>query len=291
MSEFLDVYWQAPPVARTFATAAFVTSLAVLLGIVNAYWFIFMPDFLFQIPPQIWRFGTNFLLTGPQLGLLFDTYFLYTYLTALEIGNPRFARREDVIWYLMFVCTVITRFLKMRKITLTARPVHFALQDLACGVGVALCTYLMGGGAFLPALIMAMCRTVTQDQRGMKANFYFVTIPAQLTPFCMMLVSLLFPGGYYTFMIQLMGFIAAHLYDFLSRVWPEFSGGRNLIPTPAFLSRLVQTPRFNQRGYGTAVRGGGGASAQTSGSSTGVSQGGGVLPDSWRTRGPGRRLG
>ncbi|CCF47298.1 centromere/microtubule-binding protein cbf5 [Colletotrichum higginsianum] len=264
MSEFLDVYWQAPPVARTFATAAFVTSLSVLLGIVKAYWFIFLPDFLFQFPPQIWRFGTNFLLTGPQLGLLFDTYFLYTYLTALEIGNPRFARREDVIWYLMFVCTVIT----------------------------ALCTYLMGGGAFLPALILAMCRTVTQDQRGMKANFYFVTIPAQLTPFCMMLVSLLFPGGYYTFMIQLMGFIAAHLYDFLSRVWPEFSGGRNLIPTPAFLSRLVQTPRFNQRGYGTAVRGGGGAPAQTSGSSTGVSQGGGgVLPDSWRTRGPGRRLG
>lgn len=67
-----------------------------------------MPQFLFQIPPQIWRLGTNFLLTGPQLGLLFDTYFLYHYLTALEVGNPRFARREDVIWYLMFVCTVIT---------------------------------------------------------------------------------------------------------------------------------------------------------------------------------------
>lgn len=161
----------------------------------------------------------------------------------------------------------------------------------ACAnIAQALCTYLMGGGAFLPALILAMCRTVTQDQRGMKANFYFVTIPAQLTPFCMMLVSLLFPGGYYTAMLQLMGFLAAHLYDFLSRVWPEFSGGSNLIPTPGFLSRLVQTPRFNQRGYGTAVRGGGG-SAQTSGSSTGVSQGGGVLPESWRTRGPGRRLG
>ncbi|KAF6836166.1 DER1-like family member protein (centromere/microtubule-binding protein CBF5) [Colletotrichum plurivorum] len=260
MSELLDTYWQAPPIARTVATVAFVTSLSVLLGIVNAYYLIFVPEYLFKFPPQIWRFGTNFLLTGPQLGLLFDTYFLYHYLTALEVGNPRFQRREDVVWYLMFVCTVTT----------------------------ALCTYLMGGGAFLPALILAMCRTVTQDQRGMKANFYFVTIPAQLTPFCMMLVSLLFPGGYYNFMLQLMGFLAAHLYDFLSRIYPEFSGGPNLIPTPAFLSRLVQTPRMYRREYGTAVRGGGG---QSTGSSTGASLGNGPLPDSWKTRGAGRRLG
>ncbi|KAI8241752.1 hypothetical protein K4K56_001905 [Colletotrichum sp. SAR 10_98] len=265
MSEMLDAYWQAPPIARTLATAAFLTSVSVVLGFVSPYWFIFMPDYLFKIPPQIWRLGTNFLLTGPQLGLLFDTYFLYTYLTALEVGNPRFPRREDVVWYLMFVCTVIT----------------------------ALCTYLMGGGAFLPALILAMCRTVTQDQRGMKANFYFVTIPAQLTPFCMMLVSLLFPGGYYNFMLQLMGFLAAHLYDFLSRIWPEFSGGRNLIPAPAFLSRLVTTPRFYRRDYGTAVNNSGRvpAGGQSSGSSTGASLGNGPLPDSWRTRGPGRRLG
>ncbi|KAK2058549.1 Der1-like family protein [Colletotrichum caudatum] len=264
-SEILDAYWQTPPLARTLATAAFVTSVSVFMGFVNGYWFYFAPDLLFKIPPQIWRIGTNFLITGPKLSLLFDPYLMYTYLSALEVGNPRFARREDLIWYLMFVCTVIT----------------------------ALCTYIMGGGCFLPALIIALCRTVTQDQRGVKSNFYFITIPAQLSPFCIMLMSLLDPSGtgYYTFMIQLQGFIAAHLYDFLSRVWPEFSGGRNLIPTPAFLSRLVQSPRFNQRGYGTAIRGGGGASAQTSGSSTGVSLGGGVLPDSWRTRGPGQRLG
>ncbi|TEA17955.1 Derlin-2 [Colletotrichum sidae] len=263
MSDVLDAYWQAPPIARTLATAAFVTSVSVALGLVSGYWFIFMPDYLFRIPPQIWRLGTNFLLTGPQLGLLFDSYFLYTYLSALEVGNPRFPRREDLIWYLMFVCTVIT----------------------------ALCTYIMGGGAFLPALILAMCRTVTQDQRGMKANFYFVTIPAQLTPFCMMGVSLLFPGGYYAFMLQLMGLLAAHLYDFLSRIYPDFSGGPNLIPAPSFLSRLVQTPRMLQRDYGTAIRNTGAAAGQSTGSSTGASLGNGSLPDSWRTRGPGRRLG
>lgn len=56
-----------------------------------------------MLPPQIWRFGTAFLLTGPALGLLFDTYFLYSYLSQLEVGNARFSRKEDLVWYLMFV--------------------------------------------------------------------------------------------------------------------------------------------------------------------------------------------
>lgn len=89
-----------------------------------------MPQFLFQIPPQIWRLGTNFLLTGPQLGLLFDTYFLYHYLTALEVGNPRFARREDVIWYLMFVCTVITVSCYCRCFGSPPKPCYFPLGKL-----------------------------------------------------------------------------------------------------------------------------------------------------------------
>lgn len=138
---------------------------------------------------------------------------------------------------------------------------------------------------FCKALILAMCYTATQDQRGAKANFYFITIPAQLTPVCMILVNLLFPNGVYMMMLELEGLVAAHLYDFLSRLWPEFGGGRNLIPTPAFLSRLVQTPRILDRGFGTAVRPQGPSTGSTTGASTGP------LPDSWRTRGRGQRLG
>ncbi|WDK12123.1 Der1-like family protein [Colletotrichum graminicola] len=97
------------------ATAAFITSLSVFMGLVNGYWFYFAPDLLLKIPPQIWRLGTNFLITGPKLSLLFDPYLLYTYLSALEVGNSRFSRREDLIWYLMFVCTVITVSLLYRR--------------------------------------------------------------------------------------------------------------------------------------------------------------------------------
>jgi Derlin-2/3 len=77
------------------------------------------------------------------------------------------------------------------------------------------------------------------------------------------------------------------LHDFLTRLWPEFGGGSSLLPTPAFLSRIVETPRVFQRDYGTGIRATG---PPTSGSSTGASTGS-VLPDSWKTRGSGHRLG
>ncbi|CRJ92848.1 hypothetical protein BN1723_008539 [Verticillium longisporum] len=260
-SDMLDGYWRAPPIARTVATAAFVTSISVYLGALPAHWLTFMPEKLFTFPPQAWRIWSNFLVTGPQLSLLFDTYFLYSYTSALEVGNPRFSKKEDVIWYLLFVGGVIT----------------------------TVASWLFGGGFFLSALILAMCRTVTQDQRGQKASIYFITIPAQLMPFAMMLMSLLFPGGAMTFLMQLIGFFAAHLFDFLTRIYPTFTGGRNLLPTPGFLSRFIETPRILERNFGTAIRPR--AAEPSTGRTTGAATGGGPLPEAWRTRGPGRRLG
>jgi len=132
-----------------------------------------------------------------------------------------------------------------------------------------------------------MCYTATQDQRGQKANFFFFTIPAQALPYCMLIMSALTNGPV---ALQFSGILAAHLHDFLFRLWPEFGGGPNMLATPAFVSRLIQTPRFFQRGYGTAVRPAAAAAAAAPGRSTGASTGS-VLPDSWKTRGSGHRLG
>lgn len=133
-----------------------------------------------------------------------------------------------------------------------------------------------------------MCYTVTQDQRGMKANFYFITIPAQLTPYCMILVNLLFPGGAMGMLLQIEGLVAAHLYDFLTRIWPQFGGsGRSLIPTPRFLTTVVNRVSGLTANFGPApARGVGGSTGRTTGASTNP-----PLPDSWRSRGPGHRLG
>lgn len=144
---------------------------------------------------------------------------------------------------------------------------------------------------FLPALVIALCYTATQDQRDMKANFYFITIPAQLTPYCMILINLLFPGGPMTMLLQVQGLLAAHAFHFLTSVWPEYgpSGASNLLPTPAIFSTLVGAVGGASATIGDAAsRAVGGESI---GRATGASVSAGPLPESWRTRGPGRRLG
>jgi Derlin-2/3 len=139
---------------------------------------------------------------------------------------------------------------------------------------------------YLNGLILAMAYTVTQDQRGQKAQFLVLTIPAQTLPVCMIVATALMVGPNAA-LVEIEGLFAAHLYDFLTRLWPEFGNGPQLLRIPSWLERLVRTPRVLNRGFGTAIRPGNSAST---GSSSGVDKGG-PLPDSWRTRGRGQRLG
>ena len=144
------------------------------------YYFVHAPEFLFRLLPQLWRPVTCFLITSPKLGILFDTYFMYQYMSQLEQGNSRFPRKEDFLWYLIFVGSTILvgpslsylpalapvtrttnkaphhicpnsvmplqllRFLEMRKIT-PALPLapSFANPGLVGGVGMVGC--LMDG--------------------------------------------------------------------------------------------------------------------------------------------------
>ncbi|CAK7264886.1 hypothetical protein SEPCBS57363_001302 [Sporothrix epigloea] len=260
MGDLMDSYWRLPPISRNIATTVFVLSACLHSGIISGRWFYFNWHFLIKPIPDIWRFPMSFLITLPKLSILLDPYFLYSYLSQLEVGNPRFPRREDLIWYLFFVSTIIVIF------------------DQCIGYRL---------GSYLQALILALAYTCTQDQRGAKANFLFITIPAQLVPYSMMVVTLL-SIGYHVAFLQLGGLFAAHLYDFLTRLWPEFGGGYNLAPTPGFLSRLVAQPgrSAENRGFGVVFRSTG---SGNSGSSTGASTG--LLPDSWKTRGRGTRLG
>lgn len=260
MSEIMDAYSRAPPIARTLTTAIAVTSIGCYLGLLPFAWFYFATDRLFRIPPEIWRPVTSFFLTTPKEGIILDPYFAYQYLSQLETANTKFPRKEDVLWYLITVGTFI----------------------------IVLNHFFTNNAFFLQALILALCYTAVQDQRGQKASFFFFTVPAQLVPYCMLLATLLMKP--YMVPIQITGLLAAHLHDFLTRIYPEFGGGPNLLPTPAFLSRLIQTPRVMQRDFGTAYQA---QPRQASGTASGTSSGssGSLLPDSWRTRGTGHRLG
>ena len=103
-----------------------------------------------------------------------------------------------------------------------------------------------------------------------------------------MLLMTLIMAGPDAAKIQATGLIAAHLHDFLTRLWPTFGGGRNLVPTPGFVKRMWQstTPTVSDRAYGTAF-----TPAQREAGTASGSSAGGVLPESWRSRGSGHRLG
>ncbi|RFU72457.1 centromere microtubule-binding cbf5 [Trichoderma arundinaceum] len=253
----LDAYWRAPPIARTAATVTFGLSVAVHTGILAGDLFYYDIYHLLRIPPQIWRPVTCFLITFPNLGILFDTFHMYMYMSQLERGHPRLSRREDLVWYLTFISGTIL---------ILSHLSGFAFPFLT------------------QALLLAMAYTVTQEQRGQTTNYMFISIPSQLVPFAMMAINLFFPGGISIVLMQLHGLAAAHLYLFLTKIWPEIGGGRNWLQTPAFITSLVNgaTPA-PQRPAGARIPGA--TSAQSSGASRGP------LPDSWRTRGPGHRLG
>lgn len=91
----MDVFWAAPPVSRyvafphfhdaqcrltcllvrTITALTFVQSLLVYGGVLSGYYVVFLPHLLFQLPPQIWRLASPFLLTGPKLSFFFHLYF------------------------------------------------------------------------------------------------------------------------------------------------------------------------------------------------------------------------
>lgn len=106
-----------------------------------------------------------------------------------------------------------------------------------------------------------------------------------------MMFSTLVMDGPDRLKLQVIGLLAAHIHDFLYRLWPEFGGGKNWLATPAFVSRLIQTTaRVEQRAFGTAQYAAAPGRAPA-GRATGASAGSGPLPDSWKTRGAGHRLG
>lgn len=141
-------------------------------------------------------------------------------------------------------------------------------------------------------LILAFTYTACQDDRLGKASLFIITVPATWVPAAMLFMTFV-QGGLQPTMVHATGLVAAHLHYFLSELWPTFGGGTNIIKTPAFIERFfeVSVSQVLHRTYGTAIRNPGPASQRpTTGASTGASAGG-VLPESWRSRGSGHRLG
>lgn len=145
---------------------------------------------------------------------------------------------------------------------------------------------LLGGNVFTQALLLAFIYTFAQDNRGKKAHFIILEIAVELLPWAMLTLTLIM-GGPQAALRQATGVFAAHLYDFLTRLYPTFQGGRNYVQTPAAIKRYFGADRssFSHKAYGTSFRPGQNVPQQQSrGWTSGFSTG-------WSGRGAGRRLG
>ena len=147
--------------------------------------------------------------------------------------------------------------------------------------------FLLQAHVFMSALMLAFIYTFAQDNRGKKAHFIIFELPVEYLPWAMLTLTLIMGGGTAALQ-QGTGVIAAHLYDFLTRLYPSFQGGRNYVQTPAFVKRYfgADQPSMKNKGFGSSYRPGQPAPQQRSGGWTS-----GFSSSAWTGRGAGRRLG
>jgi Derlin-2/3 len=139
--------------------------------------------------------------------------------------------------------------------------------------------FYLGDALLLQPLILAFAYTFAQENPNANVSMYIITFPAKYLPFALLFITLVMASPTAA-MHQATGLIAAHLYDFLTRIWPTFGGGTNYIITPNFVKNWFiepGPPRPQARSYGTAYEPGQRAPPGNT---------------SWsHQRGPGRRLG
>ncbi|KAF1947004.1 DER1-domain-containing protein [Clathrospora elynae] len=327
----MDVFWTLPPVSRTITALAVAVSALGYGGLISLSQYIFASHFVFttKMFPQLWRIFTAFLITKRKFAILLDPYFLYQYGSSIERESPRFSQPGDFFVYTAFVGSVIVPTLaeavpktegeypctSCRPVIIKIQKgrvwcvsmVGLPLENYECSPFVRRCwlpTYLFNPDhtaataglvldtyTFLPALSLAYAYTFAQDNPTRSVSFFIITFDSKYLPFAMLFMTFIIDGSEPA-LAQLCGLIAAHLYDFLTRIWPTFGGGKNYITTPAVVKRLFGAGpgSVQSRGYGYAVEGRGraagapGSGAPSTEASTGVS-------NRWGGVGPGRRLG
>ncbi|KAF2226696.1 Der1-like family-domain-containing protein [Elsinoe ampelina] len=264
----MDAFLAQPPVTRTITAGAVLLSVSVwVLHLVSPYYVVFIPQLVFTYKkiPQLWRLITPFLLTGKGFGMIMDPYFLFTYGKKLEVDAPRFQAPGEFFTAIAFICAVI----------------------------VFLGGYVLGSFVLLSPLTLAFAYLYSVDTPETRISFFIVQVRAKYLPYCLLLMALVMAGPGQA-LGDASGLIAAHLYDFLTRLWPQFGGGRNVIVPPQFVKRWFMKPggRASYRSYGTAFEARAGPNTQQPASGGGLaSWASGFSSGSWVGRGPGRRLG
>ncbi|KAL8863406.1 MAG: hypothetical protein Q9178_000087 [Gyalolechia marmorata] len=90
-------------------------------------------------------------------------------------------------------------------------------------------------------MILALAYTYSQDNRRRKVNFFIIQLEAKWLPWAMLLATLVLAGPN-AMVYQGTGILAAHLYDFLTRLYPTFGGGGLEEPINGRITKALEPP-------------------------------------------------
>ncbi|ORY98819.1 derlin-1-like protein [Syncephalastrum racemosum] len=208
-NEIVDWYHSIPPITRAIFTLSIATTVAPALGLVNPYWLILSWNGVAKL--QLWRLVTSFFLNGLGLGFAMNVYFLYRYSSQLE-NEVFLGRTADYLFFNLFTSAVQLAAAKFLNL------------------------YVLSDG-----LMLSIAYLWSQHYRDVPVSFMFgIRFKALYLPWVLVGYDYLTTGAMP--MASLAGIGAAHLYYYLTTVYPS-QGGRRYLNTPSFLHSLFPTSR------------------------------------------------
>ncbi|KAF9099439.1 Derlin 1 [Mortierella sp. AM989] len=238
-NELLAAYKSVPIVTRSLLTATILISVGVAVKFVPFY-LIYLDWSQIIYKFQIHRLLTPFFITGLSFNMLFDLYFLFTYGSQLE--SSTFAGRSaDFAWFILFT--------------------SFVSSIAASYFGILV---------LFQAMLISVIYLWSRENPDRMVSFMFgITFKAFYLPWVLVAYTFVLSGALIPWSM-LIGIASAHLFHFLSKVYPA-NGGPRLIPTPSLLYRLLPAQEVAGAGFTSsgATANVYRASAPTSGGSTG----------------------
>lgn len=149
------------------------------------------------------------------------------------------------------------------------------------------------GVMLLSPLTLALAYTYAQENPNRQLSYFIITFSAKWLPYAMLAMTFVMSSPQEA-LLQATGLVAAHAYDFVTKIWPEYGGGRRYLNTPQFVNRWFAKPAgtAQQRSFGTAYAGRPAAASPISQQQAARSGwASGISGSSWSSRGTGRRLG
>jgi len=188
MSSPADWFNSLPKITRGYLTGAFLSTVAVQLGIISPQLLYFTPALAFgQL--ELWRLLTNLLFFGGfGMPFVFNMFFLVRYSTGLEQAPQFQGKSADYLWCLAFSAVVLT-----------------------------LASMALGGMPFLaPALLSSIVYLWSRVNPTQPLSIFgLFTVQAFYFPWCLVGITVLMGGSPVP---NLMGILSGHVFHFVTSV-------------------------------------------------------------------------